>query len=309
MSDKLKLSGILAAMMTSFNEDFSVDYETMRTYTRWLVDQGVHGVVVHADSGEGMHLSPEERNEVMRVVVEEVNGRVPVIAGLISSYTDQACDLAQQSERAGTDALMIFPIGAFRGQPLPAEVPYHYYKSIADAVNLPLVAFQLQDPLGGVEYSPEALNKILSIDSVIAIKESTFDAMKFVKTRNLVRNHQRANEISFLSGNDNFIMESLVLGADGCLIGFGTIASQQQVGMYNAIKNKDYVTAEKLNQEILPLCEAIFEDPIRNYRARTKVGLVRQGVLKNAVVRPPLLSVSEEEAQKVIDACKIAGLI
>lgn len=304
---ELKLGGILAAVVTPFRDDGSLDDHRLRSYFEWLAGQGVHAAVVHADSGEGHALTPEERDTVTAVAAEVLNGRIPVVAGLIAQSTAEAVALGKRDREAGADALMVFPPTSFLGSPLPAEVPVHYYGSLAEQVGLPLVAFQLQAALGGVEYTPQVLEQILAIEEVVAIKESTFDAMKFRATMQLVRSV--APDVAFLSGNDNFIFESLALGADGCLIGFGTVACREQVEMYEAAQSLDFERAAKIAGQLEPLIKAVFDPPIRNYRARLKQVLKLQGVLDNTVVRRPLPPLPAEEAAVVRVALDGAGLL
>jgi 4-hydroxy-tetrahydrodipicolinate synthase len=303
----LKLHGILAAIATPFEDSGEVDHAALGPYLEWLIGQGVHGVVVHADSGEGHALTPEEREQITATAAEVVAGRIPVIAGLIAQSTEEAVRLGLQDRSAGADALMVFSPTSFLGNPLPPEVPEAYYAAIANRVDLPLVAFQLQPALGGCEYSPDALRRILAIDHVVAIKESTFDALKFRTTMRLVRTLDR--EIAFLSGNDNFIYESLALGADGCLIGFGSLASREQVAIYDAVKAGDLDTAAEIYDRIAVLVDAIFEPPIRDYRGRTKAALVALGVIPNAVVRAPLPQITALETESIRRVLIEAGLL
>jgi 4-hydroxy-tetrahydrodipicolinate synthase len=303
----LKLRGILAAIVTPFDEDGAVDHGVLRSYLDWLVEQGVHAVVVHADSGEGHALTAEERQAITRTSADTIGGRIPVVAGLIAQSTDEAVRLGLQDRAAGADALMVFSPISFLGTPLSPEIPEAYYSAIAEGVGLPLVAFQLQASLGGCEYAPEALRRILGIGKVVAIKESTFDALKFRTTMRLVRTLGR--DISYLSGNDNFIFESLVLGADGCLIGFGTLASREQVEMYDAVNAGDIAAAAGIYNRLQVLIDAVFEAPIRNYRGRMKAALVQLGVIPNARVRSPLPQITQAESDSVRHGLIEAGLL
>jgi 4-hydroxy-tetrahydrodipicolinate synthase len=106
-------------------------------------------------------------------------------------------------------------------------LPFQYHAAIARATGLPLVLFQLQPALGGVIFQPDVLKKLLEIDEVVAIKEASFDRRCFAETARLLATAPR--RVALLTGNDNFILESFLGGADGALIGFGTIAIAEQV--------------------------------------------------------------------------------
>src|SRR4029079_14175156 len=99
-----------------------------------------------------------------------------------------------------------------------ADVPHTYLRAHADAVPLPMVLFQLQPALAGVLFSRETLLRLIEIPTVLAIKEGSFDAVRFVETRRIL--DEASRRITLLTGTDNFIFESFVLGAEGALIGF-----------------------------------------------------------------------------------------
>lgn len=303
----LDLHGLIPATVLPMAEDYGIEEPGLRCYIHWVVEQGVVGVAINVDTGEGLHLSPTERVRVVEIVAEEVKGRVPIIAGLIASYTAQAVELARQAQSAGADALLVFPISAFQGEPLDPEVPYRYHAAIAEAVDIPLILFQLQPALGGCLFSRETLARLTGIESVIALKEASFDAMKFLEAKAVLE--QAPRQITLLTGNDNFILESFVLGAEGALIGFGTLATRMQVQMVKAWQRGDLKEAFRLGRIIQPLADVIFAPPVRNYRARTKEALVMLGVLDRATVRPPLLPVSDAEREGVRRALQKAGLL
>ena len=297
----MELRGLIAATVTPMTPDYEIDEGSLRRYVGWLLEQGTHGVAVNVDTGEGPHLWPHERRRVLEIFAEEINGRIPIVAGLGASFTAQAVGLAGEAREAGADALLVFPIPAFQGVPLHAEVAYAYHAAVAE-VGLPLVLFQLQPALGGVEYQPDVIARLASIDGVVAIKEASFDALKYVRTLRVLEQLER--RIAMLTGNDNFIGESFVLGADGALLGFGTLATDRQVEMVEAFAAGDPERGLKIWRELLPIEEAVFASPVRDYRARTKAALHALGVIDHPTVRPPLLPASQGEVDGVVAMLK-----
>lgn len=287
--------------------DLSIDEQSLRRYVDWLAQQGVRGLAVNVDTGEGPHLFPEERLRVLQIVVEEVNGRALVVAGLAASFTEQACQLAADTARAGADSLLVFPISAYQGEPLDPEIPVSYHRAIAEASGLPLIAFQLQPALGGVNFSAEAIERIMSVDGVVAIKEASFDAKRFVETARLVKSLPSRSVV--LNGNDNFLLEAYLLGAQGALLGFGTLAAREQVHMHRAVLDHDLPRAFELRDMLQPLCDVIFARPVRDYRARIKYALMLLGVIDEAYVRPPLRPLSREARDLVARGLKDGGLL
>ena len=147
------LRGLIAAIVTPFRADFSVDEASLRRYVGWLVDQRVRGLAVNVDTGEGPHLFPEERLRILEIIVEEVRGRAAVVAGMAPTFTSLAGEVAQRTAAIGADALLVFPLSAYQGEPLDPDLPARYHAAIAEASGLPLIAFQLQPALGGVNFT------------------------------------------------------------------------------------------------------------------------------------------------------------
>jgi 4-hydroxy-tetrahydrodipicolinate synthase len=301
----LNLHGIVPACVTTFDADGRFDEAAYRRYLQWLLPQGPVALAINADTGEGPHLWPDERARVLRVAVDEA-GDVPVVAGLSASFTAQAVDEAKRAEQAGAAGLLVFPIPAYQGTPLDPAIPVAYHEAIADGCGLPLIAFQLQPALGGVIFPEETLRRIAAIDSVVAMKEASFDARLYLATRRLVERLDR--RIDLLTGNDNFIFESFVMGAEGALIGFGTLATDLQVEMYRLTCQARWEEARAIWERILPLEEAVYAQPVRNYRARTKVALKALGVIDSTIMRPPLMPISGDAADQVALALTAAGL-
>lgn len=290
----LKLDGIVPAVAMPMTKDHAPDLPAFAHYLRWIVDQGPVALAINADTGEGPHLSEDERLRVLDAALESVGDRVPIIAGLAGPYTAAAVAAARAYERAGAAGLLVFPIPAYAGRPLDSELPYAYHSAIADATLLPLILFQLQPSLGGIIFQDETLDRLVEISSVVAIKEASFDAVRFVRTRNLLR---RLRPITLLTGNDNFIYESFVLGAEGALLGMSAIATRAQVDLFEAHRDGDHARAGVLAARLEPLFAITFAQPIGNYRARIKEGLVVQGIIPSSVVRPPLLPISDGERE------------
>jgi len=301
----LNLRGIIPSCITTFDAEGQFDEPAYRRYLRWLLPQGPVALAINADTGEGPHLWPDERERVLRAAVAEA-GPVPIIAGLSAMFTAQAIDEAKRAEGAGARGLLVFPIPAYQGTPLDPAIPVAYHEAIARGCGLPMVAFQLQPALGGVIFSEDALVRIAAIDSVVALKEASFDARLYLATRRMIE--RLASPIDLLTGDDNFVYESFVMGAEGALIGFGTLATDLQVEMYGLTRQGRWDEARAIWERILPLEEAVYGPPVRDYRARTKVALKQLGVIDSTVMRPPLLPVGASAEAAVIAALAAAGI-
>lgn len=295
--NQLRFDGIISATVLPMDNRGEIDEEGLRNYLRWLLPQGPVGLAVNVDTGEGPHLEADERVRVIEVAAEEAEGQAAVVAGVMGASTAQAVRGATEAATAGADAVMVFPTGAFLGEPADEELIYRHHAAIAEAVDVPLILFQLQPALGGVIYGDEVIRRLADIPNVVAIKEASFDARIFVETVRVLEGLER--RISLLTGNDNFIYESFVLGAEGALIGFGTLVTDLQVEMHRACAEGRFEDARRIWERILPLEEVVFGTPVRNYRARTKEALKMLGVLESSYVRPPLMPISEKETKSV----------
>jgi 4-hydroxy-tetrahydrodipicolinate synthase len=304
---ELDLRGIIPAIVTPMDASGAVDYSALGRYVDWLVEQGPVALAVNVDTGEGPHLTPDERSQILEAVGAAAAGRCKVVAGVAGPSTAMGVANARAARAAGADALLVFPIPAYLGTPLNPEVPYRYHSAIAEAVDLPLILFQLQPKLGGVLYNAAIIHKLITIPSVIAIKEASFDALEFLAVRSALQTASRP--ITLLTGNDNFICESFILGAEGALLGFCTLGTREQVAMLNAVKRCDFAAAQALSTRLQPLADVVFAPPVTDYRARTKEALVMLGVLERADVRPPLLGISAEERAGLRQALLRAGLL
>ncbi len=275
--------GIFPATITPMNKDFSVDIESFKNYLNWLKNQKVQGFAINVDTGEGPSLTSDERMLLLRTA-KDIAGNLKIIAGIIGGSTESAIIEAKNAVSSGSDAFLIFPNAAFRGKPQDSNLIYKYHEAIAE-IEKNIIIFNLQDDLGGALYTQETLEKLISIPQVIAIKEASFDISKYKSVYEFIRKQDK--NISFLTGNDNFILESFLLGADGGLLGSCAQLTQWQVDCLNYIKKKQYEQAKELSNVFQPIVDIIFMPPVRNYRARTKYSLMLQELFKMIMLGPP----------------------
>lgn len=307
MTNTLDLAGIIPAVCLPMTADEQVDEAALRKYIRWVAGHGIKAVAVNADTGEGPWLYPEERARVIEIWAQELNGKIPIIAGLTASFTHQAIALARQAQNAGADGLLVFPINAYLGRPCPFEIPFGYHKALAEETGMPMVIFQIQPAMGGINYTDEMFAKLLEIPQIVAIKEASFDCHRFIDTVRILR--QAPRRITILTGNDDFIFESFVLGADGGLLGFATLAIEEQVRMLNLVKQGDILKAQEIWNVIGPLEALIFSPPLRDYRPRIKEALTMLGIIPRATIRKPFFPISEAERARVRQALQRAKLL
>jgi 4-hydroxy-tetrahydrodipicolinate synthase len=287
-----KLNGLIPAIVIPFKENYEVDEEKLREYIEFMKNFDIKGLVVNSDAGEGHFLTFNEKKRIIKIAKDILNDKIPLITGLGGATTFQIIEEGKEFKDLGVDYFLVFPHPSFRGGFEKDELIIRYHKEISK-IGVGMIIFQLQELLGGTFYQFETLKELVEIENVFAIKEASFDALKFKETIDFLSSLDK--RIIILTGNDNFIPESFLLGADGALIGFGSIFTDIQVEVIKKIKEKRYEEGLNLFKKIDKICKFCFKKPIRDYRARIKEFLFLMGIFKNSIVRPPLLSISEEE--------------
>lgn len=302
------LAGIIPAVIVPMGPDYSIDFEAYRRYLRWIVSLGPVGIAVNVDTGEGPYLTSDERAEVIRVTKAVAGTKCKVIAGCGGPATSVAVANAKVARDAGADSLLVFPTPAFLNDPLDPRIAYDYHKAIADASNLPIVLFQLGTVFGGVNYTPDALRAMMKLPQVIGIKDASFDPMRFCLVRDIVNEQDR--KITLLTGNDNFLLESFLLGAEGGLLGYAAVGAGLLIEQLNAIKQNAFDLAKRQQATVQGYCDYIYGRPIGDYRGRCKVALVHMGLLnpEQTYVRPPYRSLWNDEKDRARDAVRKYGL-
>ncbi|HSB78085.1 MAG TPA: dihydrodipicolinate synthase family protein [Candidatus Methylomirabilis sp.] len=306
------LTGIVAAPVLPMNPDFSIDWESLHSYLAWIAKQGPTAIAMNMDASEGPALSRDEMVEIVRVsrkIIADAcpDHPCPLVSGLIGGSTADAVAFGMQLKTAGAQALAIFPpFPTFLGNPVPTRMIYAYHKAIADGVDLPLITFQFPRAFGP-DFPPETLRELVKIPQVIGLKEASFDTTKTLETIETARALPR--KIGILTGSDTFILEAMIFGCDGALIGFAATATDQLIRMHQAVVAKDFETAFEIWGRLGPLARHAWRAPLRDYRPRMKELLVMQGMIRHATVRPPQLPVDDPERSEIRRLAVRAGLL
>jgi 4-hydroxy-tetrahydrodipicolinate synthase len=301
------LRGIVAAPFLPMLPDHSIDWATLETYIAGIAEARPTAIAMNMDASEGAALDRDEQIEVLRVSKNAIAGRCPLFSGLISGSTRDAIRWGNTLKEAGAEGLCIFPpFPTFLGNPVPSEMIYAYHKAIADGVGLPMVAFQFPKAFGP-DFPPETLQRLETISQIIGLKEASFDTTKTVETISAAKALPR--KLGILTGSDTFILEAMIFGCDGALIGFAGTATDQIIRMHAAVEARDLATAYEIWDRLGPLARFCWRPPIRDYRPRMKEVLVLQGIFPHAACRPPQLGVDEAERRKLRRLAEAAGLM
>jgi 4-hydroxy-tetrahydrodipicolinate synthase len=299
--------GVIAAPFLPMNEDETIDWASLERYIDWVASQQPAAIAVNMDAAEAPALTEAERRDVLRACVRVIGGRVPVISGLIGGSTQGMIAHGRALVEDGAEGFCVFPpFPLFMGAPIPAEMIGRFHGEIAEALQRPLIAFQF--PRGwGPDYSGDMLTALAAVPEVIAIKESSFDANQTIQTCQAVA--LLDNPIGVLTGSDTFILEAMLMGCGGALIGFAGTAVAELVEMQNALQGGDVARAKAIWDRLAPLARFCWRAPIRDFRPRMKELLVMQGLIRTATVRRPQLGIAAAEGEELRRLAETAGLI
>ncbi len=308
MANQLRFQGCMPANLLPFTADLEIDEPAYRTHLRWLADTaGVTGIVANGHAAEVSSLSREERRRALAVALDEVAGKVPVIAGVYSDGTQEAVELARDARAAGAAGLLVFPPTLFMwGAQLKPDMVLRHFSVLADAVDLPLIVFEYP-PASGIGYSPDTLAELCKIPSVAGVKDWSNDIVAYEKNLRALRRSERP--VAMLSSFTMSLMATFLLGADGCISGMGSVAADLQAALFAAAKAGTLTEAHRINERLAPLVNVFYAPPFVDMHNRMKEALAILGRIPAAHVRPPLTPVSEDERHRIRLALRGAGLL
>jgi 4-hydroxy-tetrahydrodipicolinate synthase len=301
--------GVIPAVLLPFHADFAIDEKSYRKHLRDVVAvDGISAVTVNGHSSEVHACTVEEQREVLRITMDEIGARVPVIAGIYADGSIEAARIARLAAAGGAAALLVFPPQSMTmGGQLRPEMAVTHFQTIAAATDLPLICFNY--PLaGGLGYPHETLLRLIeAVPSIRAIKDWSGDAM--VHERNIRVLQSLARPVTVLTTHSAWLLSSLVLGCDGLLSGAGSVIADLQVALFRAVRADDLAGARALNERIYPLAQAFYAPPFLDMHNRMKECLALLGKLPPAVVRPPLVKLPVTEIERLQQALAAAGLM
>jgi 4-hydroxy-tetrahydrodipicolinate synthase len=299
--------GLIPAVLLPFREDLSIDEPSFRAHLRDVAAvEGLSAITVNAHSTEVASCTDNEQRRVMEIASEEVGGALSIIHGVYADGSLEAARIARQAQLGGASALLIFPPSPFTlGQ--SAGMALAHFKTIAEATDLPLIVFQY--PLAtGQGYPAATLERLFDeVPTIRAIKDWTPLVPQHERQIRALQGRQRP--INVLSTNSAWLLSSLVLGCNGLLSGSGSVIADLQVRLFRAVRGNDLAEARRLNDRIHPMARVFYADPFIDMHNRMKEALVLLGKLPRAVVRPPLVKITDAEIELIKDALMEAELL
>jgi 4-hydroxy-tetrahydrodipicolinate synthase len=298
--------GVIPAVLLPFFDDLSIDEAS---YRRHLADvasvAGLSAVTINAHASEVASCSFDEQKRVLEITQDEIGAKLPIINGIYAEGSLEAARLAAMAHAGGASALLVFPPGPLTLGQRPEMVIAHF-RRIADASDLPLVAFQYPQSTQG--YPLDTLLALIeAVPTVRAIKDWTPQIPLHERHIRTLQGLKRP--VNVLSTNSAFLLSSLVLGCNGLLSGAGSVIADLQARLFRAVEAGDLTEARRLNDRIYPIAEAFYADPFVDMHNRMKEALVLLGKQPRAVVRPPLVKLPQRDIDRVRAALVASGLL
>jgi len=299
--------GVIPAVLLPFNDDLSIDEKGFRGHLRDVAaTKGLSAITINAHSTEVASCSFEEQRRVLAIAQEEIGDRLPLVNGVWADGSIEAARIARMAVDGGASALLIFPPAPFTLGQSP-EMALAHFKRIADATDLPLIVFQY--PLAtGQGYPRDTLLRMVDeVPSIRAIKDWAGNVAQHEMHIRTLQNLPRP--VNVLTTHSAWLLSSLVLGCNGLLSGSGSVIADLQAQLFHAVKANDLAEARRLNDRIYPLARVFYADPWADMHNRMKEALVLLGRLPRAVVRPPLVKLSDPEVDRIRAALAETGLL
>lgn len=281
---------VLTAMVTPFRADGSLDLVGAQRVATYLVDRGHDGVVVSGTTGESPTTTDDEKERLLRAVLEAVGDRARVIAGSGSNDTHHTVELSRAAEKAGAHGLLI--VTPYYNKP-PQEALVRHFETAVDAVDLPVLLYDIPGRTGTpIEY--DSLLRLGEHERILAIKDAKGDLFQGSRV-------MAATDLAYYSGDDPLNLAWLTHGATGVISVVGHVHGDDYAAMVAALDTGDLGEALAIHRRLIPSVRAIMDRSSQG-AIRAKAAMQLLGVIPERTVRPPLLDASDAEVAKLREA-------
>ncbi len=276
----LDIKGSITAIITPFDKEGNVDQKVLRNLVEFHILNGTNGIVPCGTTGESATLSHDEHFDVVEIVIDQVAGRVPVIAGAGSNSTLETKLLTKHAKDAGADAALL--ITPYYNKPTQ-EGLYQHYNEIAKSVDIPIVLYNVPGRTA-LNMLPETVIRLSKIDNIIGIKEASGSIEQSVEIMKYTEN------FSLLSGEDFLTYPLMTLGATGVISVTNNVVPNLMATMCSSILDGKYLDAREIHFKLSKLFKVLFceTNPIPVKKALYLMGMIQDEV------RLPLTCMSEQ---------------
>ncbi len=290
------LRGCGTALVTPFAQDGSLDEAALRAFVNWQVDEGIHFVVPCGSTGEAATMTPDEHRRVVEITVEEVNGRVPVVAGAGSNDTRKAIATSKEMKAAGATHLL--HTSPMYNKPPQRGIAAHF-RAIADAVDLPLIVYNVPGRTGSNVEAATTL-ELAEHENITAVKEASGNLAQIAE---IIRG--RPENFTVLSGDDSITLAVMAEGGDGVISVTSNVVPKLAAKMVELWDSGDSKGARDLAHRLAPWTIAAF---VESNPLPAKAALAAMGRIQN-VLRLPLVPMKDSYSEAVRVALVAVGAI
>jgi 4-hydroxy-tetrahydrodipicolinate synthase len=297
----MKLRGIVPPLATPLTSDEQIDEAALRRIVRYLLNAGVHGVLVNGTMGAFALLTDSQQYRAIEIVVEEVAGKIPVIAGISDTGTKRVIEKGKQIEKIGADFLSAVPPFYFL---LTQESAICFYREVAQAMKTPFVLYN-NPYLAHFDLSTDSIVELASEPNIVGIKETNQDCNRWTQIIAALRDR---DDFSILIGTELLIPVALQLGADGVIGGAHNFCAQTAVELYRSFNDHDYVRSLELSEKLGEICK-IFQ--YGEIWGAFEVAMQRLGLAEKVTAGPyrAATSLEREKVMAILDRCGVSSLI
>ena len=288
--------GSMVAIITPFNEDGSVNEDKFRQLVEFQIENGTDVIVPCGTTGESATLNYEEHDLVVRACIEQVNGRVPVVAGTGSNSTAEAVEMSLHAKEMGADGLLL--VSPYYNKP-SQEGLYQHYKTIAEAVALPQILYNVPGRTG-MNMTAETTIRLADIDNIVAVKEASGDVTQASEIIS-----KAGDKIDVLSGDDFLTLPLMACGAKGIISVTANIMPKEVKAMVTAINEGRWDDAQAMHLKMLDIHNAMF---IESNPVPVKTALSVMGRCSETI-RQPLVDLQPASLEKLKAVMATYGLI
>src|SRR5690554_249540 len=290
------IQGSMVALVTPMTPDNALDWAGLHKLVDWHLEQGTHAIVAVGTTGESATLNVEEHLEVIRKIVDQVHGRVPVIAGTGANSTEEAVELTAAAKDVGADACLL--VTPYYNKPTQEGLFLHH-QFIAKSVAIPQILYNVPGRTS-VDMQPETVLRLAQIDNIIGIKEATGD---LDRARLLIE--RAPSDFVIISGDDATAVDLMLLGGKGDISVTANVVPAAIAQMCELAIAGKADEARAINDRLLPLHAAMF---IESNLIPVKWALEQMGLIQSGI-RLPLTRLSGQYHPQVKSALQSAGLL
>jgi len=301
-------SGVFAATLCPFHEDYSIDEEGLRTYLQWLSTfPGMKGLVCNGHTGEIMSLRPEERTRVCQILSEEINGGIKRVSGISTEGSLEAIDHAIAAKEAGIEAILLMPPHHWLRFGRSPQTAVGFIQDVAEGADIPIIVHQYP-AWTKAGYTLEEMLEMVEIPQVVSIKMGTRDMTRLRYDYEKLK--EAAPGVTIISCHDEYLLASILEGADGALVGFAGYAPDLIIELVDAGLKGELARARNAQAQVEKLSRIIYQfgEPSSNAHQRMKTALALQGRLSSMVARPPLRPLPEKDIEQIRNDLQNAGV-